>query len=481
MLIELAHLLPRPGPLWGAYPIRAPDDAAPPRRALRWRSARAQGQAVARHAQAQVARWERMDLAERAGALAALRTNLRREGLHGTALSQALGAAAAVAAQTLGLTPRPGQLLAAALMLDSRMAEMATGEGKTLGLALAAGVAALAGVPVHVVTANEYLARRDAQWLAPFYQALGLRSGALSGVREDAAKRTIYGHDIVYATAKELAFDFLRDHQALGARPELEQIALNMAGAGTPQPLMRGLCMALLDEADSILLDEAEVPLILSRNVPHPARRAFLWQALALARQLQAGRDFTLHHSDRMAALTPIGEENLAALVCGLGGPWQRPRYRREAVVIALAGLHVFHCNQHYLVRDGAIELLDEVTGRVAQGRVWSRGLHTVVALKEGLSPPAETETVAQITFQRFFQRYWRLGGISGTLREAAGELREVYGVGVATVPLHQPCLRRELTPRRFADPDALFAAVAERAQNLSAATQTSTWRVSAK
>ncbi len=469
MTIDLVHVLPRPGPLWGSTPQRAADDAAPPRRAFRWRSARGQARVVAQDAQAKAVLWAGMDPAERAGALSALRRRLRREGLQGAALAQALGAVAAVATQTLGLTPRPGQLLAATLMLDNRMAEMATGEGKTLGLALAAAVAALAQIPVHVVTANEYLARRDAHWLAPFYQALGLSSGALSGVTEDAAKRLIYGHDIVYATAKELAFDFLRDRQAACAVPELERIAADMAGAAASQPLMRGLCMALLDEADSILLDEAEVPLILSRNVPHPARRAFLWQALALARQLHEGRDFTLHQADRMAALTPAGEENLAALAKGLGGPWQRSRYRREAVVIALAGLHVFHCNQHYLVRDGAIELLDEVTGRVAQGRVWSRGLHTVVALKEGLSPPAETETVAQTTFQRFFQRYWRLGGISGTLREAAHELREVYGVGVARVPLHQPCLRRELAPRRFADLEALFAAVAERAQQLSA------------
>jgi preprotein translocase subunit SecA len=232
---------------------------------------------------------------------------------------------------------------------------------------------------------------------------------------------------------------------------------------------MRGLCMALLDEADSILLDEAEVPLILSRAAPQAARRAFLWQALALARRLDEGRDFVLHRADRVATLTPAGEERVATLANGLGGPWQRPRYRREAVHVALVGLHACRRDEHYLVRDGRIDLLDEVTGRVAVGRFWSRGLHTVVALKEGLAAPTETETVAQTTFQRFFQRYWRLGGISGTLCEARAELREVYGASIVRIPLHRPCIRQMLPLRRFEGANAMFDAVVERVAALQA------------
>ena len=179
--------------------------------------------------------------------------------------------------------------MAAAALLDNRMAEMATGEGKTLAIALAAAVAALAGMPVHVVTANDYLARRDAAGMAPLFAALGLRVAALAAAGDEGAKRAAYAHDIVYATAKELAFDFLRDRQARAGRHPLEDLAAAVAGRPGPRPVMRGLCLALLDEADSILLDEAEVPLILSRAAPQAARRAFLWQALALARQL-AGR-----------------------------------------------------------------------------------------------------------------------------------------------------------------------------------------------
>ncbi len=460
---NLAQLLPVPGPVWGDCPMRPAADRAPPRRPLLRRSPMAACRRVAQAAPAHAAGWLRLDGPARADALAALRRALRHAGLQGVPLAQALGVACAVASEVLGQVPRASQRLAAAALLDNRMAEMATGEGKTLAIGVAAAVAALAGVPVHVVTANEYLAARDAAWLAPLFGALGLRVAALCEAGTDTARHAAYGHDIVYATAKELAFDFLRDRQATGGASGLERVAAGLGGRPQAQPLMRGLCMALLDEADSILLDEAEVPLILSRSVPHAARRAFLWQALALARQLDAARDYRLHAADRLASLTAAGEERVAALAHGLGGPWQRSRYRREAVLTALAGLHLYHRNTHYLVRGGAIELLDEVTGRVAAGRVWSRGLHTVVALKEGLNPAPETETVAQTTFQRFFLRYWRLCGISGTLWEARGELRAVYGVRVVRIPLHLPCRRQDLPPRRFDAAQGMFSAMAER------------------
>jgi preprotein translocase subunit SecA len=469
-LTDVALVLPRPGPIWGAYPIRAADDAAPPWRRPQWarllRTPLSQARRVARLARRSADAWPGLDEPQRQQALQAVRQRLRREGLAAAAVAQALGLVSACAAQTLGLIPRLTQLIAAAALLDQRMAEMATGEGKTLALALAAAVAALAGMPVHLVTANEYLAARDAQKMAPLYAALGLRTVALpanSAGADDAARRTAYEHDIVYATARELAFDFLRDRLALGARQPAEHLAAVLQGVPAPQPLMRGLCMALLDEADSILLDEADVPLILSRSVPQAARRAFLWQALALARQLERGRDFTVDAAERQATLTAAGEHRLAALAAPLGGPWQRPRYRREAVNVALAALHACQRDVHYVVRDGAIELLDEVTGRIATGRVWSRGLHTVVALKEGLNPPAETDTVAQITFQRFFQRYWRVAGLSGTLLEARHELRDVLGARVVRIPLHAPCLRRQLPPRVFDSEQARWLAVCER------------------
>ncbi len=472
-LTDIARRLPRPGPLWGDYPLRPADDTAPPWRALhtRLRPPLWQAGAVADRAAIAARAWQALPAPARDMALAELRRRLRREGLQPHVVAQALGAAAAQAQATLGLVPRRPQCQAAAVLLNHRLAEMATGEGKTLALALAAAVAALAGMPVHVVTANDYLAARDAARLAPLYAALGLTVAALPAGGDDAARRDTYGHDIVYATARELAFDFLRDRLTFGARLPAERLVADASTATPPHtPLLRGLCFALLDEVDSILLDEAEVPLVLSRSAPQAARRAFLWQALALARQLEPGRDFALHPAERTATITAAGEARIAALAAPLGGLWQRPRYRRDTVVTALVGLHACLRDAHYVVRDGAIELLDEVTGRAAVGRVWSRGLHTVVSLKEGLQPPDETDTVAQITFQRFFQRYWRVAGLSGTLREAHGELHAVLGTPVLRIPLHTANRCQTLPPQRFADAAARWQAVCDRVVTLQAA-----------
>lgn len=470
-LLPLERLLPTPGPVWGPYPMRAGDDAAPARRGLRGMAPMAYCRRIAHASQAPARQWLAAAPAERMAALAQVRAALRQHGLQGAPMARALGIAAAASQLSLNLAPRETQLIAACALLDNRLAEMATGEGKTLAIGLAAAVAALAGIPVHVVTANDYLARRDALQLAPLFAALGLQAATLADTPGEAERRVAYTQPIVYGTAKELAFDYLRDRQALGHQHPLEYAAAGIGHAApSAAPLMRGLCMALLDEADSILLDEAEVPLILSRAVPHAARRAFLWQALALARQLVVARDFTVDPVDPLVQLLPEGERRLEHLADGLGGPWRRPRYRRDAVRTALAALHVYQRDTHYVVRDAAIELLDEVTGRVAPGRVWSRGLHTVVALKEGLTPAPETETVAQTTFQRFFQRYWRMCGISGTLWEARAELHGVYGARVLRIPLHRANRRIQLAQRRFADPQQLFDAAAARAAQLQAA-----------
>ena len=477
---DLVHTVPVPGALWGLFPRRPDTPQAPPRRAWAWRRAPTQCQALADAAAAQARQFKAQSLnaEQRLAHAAGLGATLRRQGFSDAALAPALGLVAATAAELLGQPPFGTQLFCAAALLHNRLAEMATGEGKTLATALAAATAALAGVPVHVVTANDYLAERDALRLAPLYNALGLSVAFLRPGDGPEAKHATYAASVVYATAKELAFDHLRDHlsQARGPAHDLQRHAAALAGAAAaPQPVMRGLCMALLDEADSILLDEADVPLILSRSVPHAARRAFLWQALALARQLVAEADFTLHEADRRAELTAAGEARVDGLVAPLGGPWQRARYRREAITVALTGLHLLRRDHHYIVREGpgrdrSIELLDDVTGRVAEGRVWSRGLHAVVEMKEGLPPGADTETLARTTFQRFFQRYWRLAGTSGTLWEARAELQRVFGASVVRVPLRQPSQRRRDGDAVFADAPRLWAAVAARTRELCTA-----------
>jgi preprotein translocase subunit SecA len=352
---------------------------------------------------------------------------------------------------------------------------MATGEGKTLTVALAAAVGALAGLPVHAITANDYLVTRDADKLRPLYAALGLSVGCVVQADERPARAAAYRCDIAYVTAKELVFDYLRDGQA-GQDPGAARV-------------LRGLCMAIVDEADAILLDEARVPLILSQPADMGDALRHARQALRFAEALEAGLHFELDAEALAARLTERGRDRLAratasadaladasvAAASGSAGPiyadlspvWRNRLHREHAVCTALAALHLYRRERHYLVRDGRVQLIDETTGRIAEGRAWSNGLQQLVELKEGVAPSPEFATVAQITYQRFFPRYFRLGGLSGTLDDARAELLARYGLSVRPVPLRRPCRRRVAPTRLLPDHPSLWVAVARRVQML--------------
>lgn len=382
------------------------------------------------------------------------RLALRREGFSAGACAQGMACVQAALKQSSGRELHDLQMLAAAHLLEQRLVEMATGEGKTLAMAAAACLAALAGMPVHVVTANDYLAERDARALQPLSRLLGLRTGHVAPGMSAEERRQAYGHDIVFATAKELAFDHLRDELA-------------MPGSGHEKPVLRGLCLALLDEADSILLDEAVVPLVISsslreRPAQQAARRALWWQARQLAQSLAPGQDFEVSADGLQAGLTPAGEARAKHLAEPLDGPWRKPRTRHELLRLALIAQHLLHRDRHYLVREQRVELLDQLTGRIATGRVWSQALQALVELKEGCPPSPPTDTLAQITYQRFFQRYWHLAGLSGTLAEARHELREVYGLRVVRMPLRQASRRIDGPMRSFDSAQARWQAVAQ-------------------
>lgn len=468
------NALPRPGPRWGPYPQR-PESTGTPRRqgtsSLGWPGTlapwlRGSGLLMAHRAwldqvRAQALRWQAHPCLSPAwhDAVDELKRQLRGGGLTPDTLAQGLGCVAATLKHTHGLTLHPGQTLAAALMLDQRLVEMPTGEGKTLAMAAAAAVAGMAGIPTHVITANDYLAERDATAQAPLWDALSLRVTHLDSGIDPVLKPEKYRHDIVYCTAKDVAFDYLRDQ----LRPD--------GHAPKPQNL-QGLCLALLDEADSILLDEAVVPLIISSaRQEHPKqmaqRRAIWWQTWSLASQMTTPEDCLVDAQAGRATLTPQGTLRLEALVAHLPGLWQRPRLRQSLMELALTARHALQRDVHYLVREGRIDLLDQVTGRVAQGRVLAQGLQALIELKEGLPPAAPSDTLSQITFQRFFQRYWRLGGLSGTLTESCHELWQVYELAVVRIPPRSPSLRQSWPTRCFRTPLARWAAVAARTQEM--------------
>jgi preprotein translocase subunit SecA len=461
--------LPLPGAVWGSYPEQA-SDAPPPSFAIS--SRRRRYLRITTDARRHASEWRALPAPEWQQSLLVIRGELRRVGFEPQILAKALGVLIVACEASLGRTPYDCQLYAAAVLLDKRLAEVATGEGKTLAAALAAAIAGLAGVPVHVVTANDYLAERDAWAMAALFEYIGLSVAHVAPAMDREQRRAVYACNVVYCTAKELAFDALRDRLAMGPqRHALQRRAASLNGSSNPveATVLRGLCMAILDEADSILLDEASVPLVLSRAVQHTARRAFMWQALAVARQLDRALHFTLAPKTRSVILTAAGRERLQVLTQSLGGPWRRPRYRDEVVLTALTALHLQQRDHHYLVREGGIEILDEVTGRVAPGKVWSRGLHTLVEMKENCKPSAETETVARTTFQRFFQRYVHLCGTSGTLTQARAELRQVYATDVVSVPLRVACRRLTFPMHLFVDHAALWQAVARRVAQMHA------------
>ncbi|WP_346284705.1 DEAD/DEAH box helicase [Zoogloea sp.] len=456
--------LSMPGLLWGACPERL----EPPAAARVWRRAPYRRQL----AQTRVAMssWRQRGDDDFRAALAAVRGPLAREGLRGTPLVEALAAAAEAARRSLGVDIYDTQLLAALVMLDRRLAEMATGEGKTLAAALVAAVSALAGLPVHVLTVNDYLVARDTEALAPFYSALGLRVASVTGGMDEAGRRQAYSAPVCYVTARELVFDYLRDGQRRGfVRNDLQRRAAGLGGERTQPALIPGLSMAVLDEADSLLVDEAMMPLILSRTVSDSGSRAFLWQARTLAAALRVGADFQIDQPSFSVELTPPGRRTLDDRASGLGGRWRSPRLREEAVRLALLAEHVYRRDVHYVVRDDRVDIIDENTGRRAPGRIWSRGLHGLIELKEGCRPSPDTETLARITYQRFFPRYLRLCGMSGTLAEARRELNRVYGLDIVRVPTRLPLARRNQAVRLYVTQDALWRAVARRVVALRA------------
>ena len=378
----------------------------------------------------------------------------------------------------LGLQPRANQWLAARAMVEGRLAELATGEGKTLALALAAAQLALRGRSVHLLTANVYLAARDADQLRGWYARLGLRVAAVGADHDSAQRAAAYRADVVYVSARELVFDSLRDEVAgrsawSGSRRDahlseharaLTQTPVDDDGATVP-----AFDVALVDEADSILLDEALLPLVLARPGATGERLAQLGLALDLAARLQPGRDFALQPVARDSLLTPAGAQRLEALCSGLPRLWQHRLHREELVRLALVALHLLQPQRDYLVRQAQVHLIDPVTGRIAHGRMWSNGLQALVCLKEGCPPPPPTETVARTTYSHFLRRYRLLGGTSATLHDPRQELRQLYGLAVTRVPAHAPS-RRERGPNRwFVDEAARDQAVVARALALAA------------
>jgi len=283
---------------------------------------------------------------------------------------------------------------------------------RAAGITPAAGTAALAGIPVHIVTVNDYLASRDAEVMSPIYHALGLTVGTILHGKSAAERRGAYACDITYATNKEIAFDYLRDRLALGSHSENLRLKVERLYGDTPRlagVVMRGLHFAIVDEADSVLVDEARTPLIISGNPQSNDDRRWANEALALARSLEIGAHYRLFLDERRIELTALGTGRIGELGKELGGLWLSKIRREESVRQALTAIHLFSNSIHYIVREGKIEIVDEYTGRIMPDRSWNEGLHQLIEAKEGCEVTERKAPLARISYQRFFRRYHRL------------------------------------------------------------------------
>ena len=436
------------GPWPGSYPERVVDgDEARDRRVWRavgavlWSQRRAlrRGQAFVADVLAQEQELRAVGDAALEERVREVRRALVRGGLEDPSCAHSVAVVRELAHRRLGLRAHPAQVLGAWAMLHGLAAEMDTGEGKTLAIALAAATAALAGLRTHVITVNDYLVERDARELAPLYAALGLSSAAvIGGVRDPAERAERWRADVVYCSNKGLVFDYLRDRVGMGQRRgalyrELDRLA------GRPSPLLAGLAFGIVDEADSVLIDECRMPLVLARA------RALLYSAevfasaLDLARRLDIGEHYFVSPAERRVELTDFGSVTLGALADAHGDFWRVGRRREELVSQALTALHLLKRDEHYLVRNGGVSIIDASTGRTMPDRSWELGLQQMIEVKEGCALTGGRETLARITYQSFFSRYLRLGAATGTAREVAAELWRVYGLRVVRVPRHEP------------------------------------------
>ena len=331
------------------------------------------------------------------------------------------------------------QIMGGVALHRGQIAEMSTGEGKTLVATLACYLNALEQKGVHVVTVNDYLAQRDRDWMAPLFEFLGLTSGAIQGEMDSVERLDMYACDITYGTNNEFGFDYLRDNMKI----HLEQ-----------QVQGRGRNFAIVDEVDSILIDEARTPLIISGPAEKSTDKYHV--ADRVAKRLVKGQDFELKEKERSIVFTEAGIEKAEGLVgvksFYVGKDMEWPHLLEQA----LKAHHVYHRDDHYLIDNGEVKIIDEFTGRALEGRTWSEGLHQAVEAKEGLQIRRENQTLATITLQNYFKLYSKLSGMTGTALTEAVEFDGIYKLRVAPIPTNKPLIRDDL-------PDVVYMTAREK------------------
>ncbi len=369
------------------------------------------------------------------------------------------------ARRTIGLIHYDEQLLAGIALSTGAIAEMQTGEGKTLASTLPAVLHALSGRGVHIATVNAYLAERDFQFLSPLYALLGLTVGYARDGDAPDEKRQAYSCDITYATGYELGFDYLRDQVALRQQRRLpvgRRVRDGLRGRSVASPaVQRGHAFVIIDEVDSVLIDEANTPLILSapRNGQLSTHEAYL-HADDLAKTLDPDCDYVYQAANDSLKLTELGSRkvhgNMPRAANALARPWSM--YVEQSLRAQL----LYERDVHYVIRDDVVQIVDEYTGRIFTERSWRDGLHQAVEAKERVPFSDEKRSIARISRQRYFQMYAQLCGMTGTANGHEREFRQFYGLPVVSMPLRKPNRRERLPTRYFASPHDKWESITE-------------------
>lgn len=371
-------------------------------------------------------------------------------------LPEAFAVAREASFRVLGQRPYDVQLIGAMVLNDNKIAEMRTGEGKTLTAVMAVYLNAIAGKGVHVVTVNDYLASRDAAWMGHVYNFLGLSVGTiLSSVQDTESKRKAYAADVTYGTNNEFGFDYLRDNMEYEVSHRRQ----------------RGLFYAIVDEVDSILIDEARTPLIISGSAEDSTelyRQVNDIPALLIRQKEEKGPgDYWVDEKQHQVYLSDAGHEHVEKILIERGMIKDNTSlYSAQNIMImshliaSLRAHTLFHRDQHYVIQNGEIVIVDEFTGRLMPGRRWSDGLHQAIEAKEGVEIKQENQTLASITFQNYFRMYKKLAGMTGTADTEAYEFQDIYGLETVVIPTHRKMIRVDEQDKVFRTEEEKYRAI---------------------
>ncbi len=364
-------------------------------------------------------------------------------------LPETFAAVREASVRTTGLRHFDVQLLGGLVLHQGRIAEMKTGEGKTLAATLPIYLNALEGLGAHVVTVNDYLAKRDSEWMGPIYKALGLEVGVIQHAMEYDVRRQAYHADVTYGTNNEFGFDYLRDNMSVSIE----------------QCVQRKPHYAIVDEVDSILVDEARTPLIISGMVEDSVQG--YQRADQIARKLVKGSDFTVDEKTKNAMLSEMGVKKLERML-GIDYLFDISNMDvAHQITQAIRAHHNYEKNVDYVVKDGEVLIVDEFTGRLMQGRRYSEGLHQAIEARERVQIRHESQTLASITFQNYFRLYNKLAGMTGTAKTEEGEFWKIYGLEVVVVPTHKPMIRADLSDVIYKNQRGKFKAVVDKIADL--------------